>query len=209
MKKVDYSLYAITDRNLIQTDSLEEACRLAIEGGCSVLQLREKDSDGGDFYKRALEIKKLTEKQNIPLIINDRIDIALAVDADGVHLGQKDIPIDIARKLLGKEKIIGTSARTPEAAIKAEKMGADYLGVGAFFETSTKKDAKPVDLDLLRKIRKSVRIPIVVIGGINLERMDYFKDTGINGFAVVSALMAAEDIKKMAEKMKKKAEEII
>lgn len=159
MKKIDYSLYAITDRNLIQTDSLEEACKLAIEGGCSVIQLREKDSDGGDFYKSALKIKKLTEKQNIPLIINDRIDIALAVDADGVHLGQKDIPIDIARKLLGKEKIIGTSARTPEAAIKAEKMGADYLGVGAFFETSTKKECEACRFEDIKKNKRKCEDP--------------------------------------------------
>lgn len=137
--KIDYSIYLVTDRDLMSTETLEEAVEKAIIGGCTLIQLREKDCSSLDFYNTAVRVKEITDKHNIPLIINDRVDIALAVDAAGVHVGQSDIPAAIVRKVIGNDKILGVSTGSVNEALEAEKNGADYLGVGAMYSTGTKK----------------------------------------------------------------------
>ncbi|MDP4120424.1 MAG: thiamine phosphate synthase [Bacillota bacterium] len=191
---VDYSLYLCTDRNLMSTDTIEESVELAIKGGCTVVQLREKDCTSLEFYQLALRVKEITERYNVPLIINDRVDIALAVNADGVHVGQSDLPAFVVRKIIGNDKILGVSASSYEEALKAQKDNADYIGVGAMYSTLTKTDAKTVSIDELKKIRKAINIPIVVIGGINKDTISNFKGMGIDGIAVVSAVVAQKDI---------------
>lgn len=200
--KIDYSIYLVTDRDLMSTDTLEEAVEKAIKGGCTLVQLREKECTSLDFYNTALNIKRVTEKYNIPLIINDRVDIAMAVDAAGVHVGQSDIPSSVIRNIIGNDKIIGVSASSLEEALKAEKDGADYLGVGAMYATGTKKDANETSMDELKKIRSNVSIPIVVIGGINKERVKDFKDTNIDGLSIISAIIAQKDIEKATKELK-------
>lgn len=206
-ENLDYTLYLCTDRGLMSTGTLEEAVQQAIAGGVTMVQLREKDCSSKEFYETALRIKKITDAYEVPLLINDRVDIALAVDADGVHVGQSDLPVNVTRKILGTDKIIGVSARSVEQAVEAEKNGADYLGVGAMYATGTKKDAKVTSKEELLKIRQAVEIPIVVIGGINQKTLVNFKGIGINGLAVVSAVIAAEDIKKAAQEMVQKFKE--
>ncbi|AQS07344.1 thiamine phosphate synthase [Clostridium beijerinckii] len=200
--KIDYSIYLVTDRDLMSTETLEEAVEKAIIGGCTLIQLREKDCSSLDFYNTAVRVKEITDKYNIPLIINDRVDIALAVDAAGVHVGQSDIPAAIVRKVIGNDKILGVSTGSVNEAIEAEKNGADYLGVGAMYSTGTKKDADSTSMDELRKIRENVSIPIVVIGGINKDRVKDFKGIGIDGLAIVSAIIAKEDITTAAKELK-------
>ena len=200
--KPDYSLYLVTDRLLMSTKTLGEAVEQAIAGGCTLVQLREKEISSLDFYVLASEMKKITDRYGIPLIINDRIDIAMAVDAAGVHIGQKDIPADIARKVIGKEMLLGVSAGSAEEAVNAVKAGADYLGVGAMFPTETKPDAGFVSMEELGRIRREVDIPIVVIGGIGRENAKLFKPMGIDGLAVVSAVIAESDIKKSASTLR-------
>lgn len=200
--KIDYSIYLVTDRDLMSTETLELAVEQAIKGGCTLVQLREKNCSSLDFYNTAINVKRITDKYEVPLLINDRLDIALGVDSAGVHIGQSDIPCSVARKIIGDDKIIGVSARTLEDAIKAEKDGADYIGVGAMYTTGTKKDAKYTSIDELRKIRKNVSIPIVVIGGINKERVNDFKGTGINGLAIVSAIISQKNICKATNEIK-------
>ena len=209
MKKenLDYTLYLCTDRELMSTDTLEEAVEEAILGGVTMVQLREKNCSSKEFYETALRIKKITDTYGLPLLINDRVDIALAVDADGVHVGQSDLPVSVARKILGKDKIVGVSARNVTQALEAEQNGADYLGVGAMYATGTKKDAKVTSREELLKIREAVKIPIVVIGGINQKTLSNFKGIGINGLAVVSAVIAAKDIKAAAAEMVQKFKE--
>ena len=209
MKKenLDYTLYLCTDRELMSTDTLEEAVEEAILGGVTMVQLREKNCSSKEFYETALRIKKITDTYGLPLLINDRVDIALAVDADGVHVGQSDLPVSVARKILGKDKIIGVSARNVAQAQEAEQNGADYLGVGAMYATGTKKDAKVTSREELLKIREAVKIPIVVIGGINQKTLSNFKGIGINGLPVVSAVIAAKDIKAAAAEMVQKFKE--
>ncbi|HAU85852.1 MAG TPA: thiamine phosphate synthase [Lachnospiraceae bacterium] len=186
----------------MSTQTLEEAVEEAIKGGATLMQLREKNCSSKEFYETAVSVKKITEKYNIPLIINDRVDIALAVDAEGVHVGQSDLPAKVVRKILGKDKIIGVSARNSELAVKAYEDGADYLGVGAMYATSTKKDAKVITMEELVKIRNSVPIPIVVIGGVNENNISDFKGTGIDGVAVVSAIISKPDIEEAARNLK-------
>lgn len=198
---VDYTLYLCTDRELMSTETLEEAVEQAVRGGCTVVQLREKDCSSFDFFKTASNVKKITDRYQIPLIINDRADIALAVDADGVHIGQSDLPCETVRRIIGDDKIIGVSAGTVEEAIQAKKDGADYLGVGAMYATDTKKDADVTSMNELKRIREAVDLPIVVIGGINKNTAVNFKGTGIDGLAVVSAVIAAEDIQSAAEEL--------
>lgn len=192
--KIDYSIYLVTDRDLMSTKTLEEAVEEAIKGGCTLVQLREKECSSLDFYTTAINIKRITDKYKVPLLINDRLDIALAVDAAGVHIGQSDLPCSVVRKIVGDDKIIGVSAGTLENAIKAENDGADYIGVGAMYATGTKKDAKHTSMDELKKIRENIDIPIVVIGGINKERIKDFKNTDIDGLAIVSAIISQKDI---------------
>ena len=200
--KPDYSLYLVTDRMRMSTRTLGEAVEQAVIGGCTLVQLREKEIPASDFYMLALEIKKITDRYGIPLIINDRIDIAMAAGAAGVHIGQQDIPADIARKVIGRDMLLGVSVGSVAEAIDAVKAGADYLGVGAMFPTGTKPDAGFVSMEELGRIRKAVDIPIVVIGGINRENAMLFRPMGVDGLAVVSAVIAQPDIKKSAADLK-------
>jgi thiamine-phosphate pyrophosphorylase len=200
--EIDYSLYLVTDRSILKDTSLKQAIEDAVKGGVTSVQLREKDISTRDFYNIALEIKTVTDFYKIPLIINDRLDIALATDAAGLHVGQSDLPAEIARKCLGARKILGVSAVTLEQALIAEKTGADYIGAGAVFPTDTKKDAKYVSLKLLKEIKNKVNIPVVAIGGINEYNIELLKDTGINGIAVVSAILGEVDITKASKQLK-------
>ena len=199
--EIDYSLYLCTDRDLMSTNTIEESVEQAILGGCTIIQLREKNCSSLEFYETAVNVKKITNRYNIPLIINDRVDIALAVHADGVHVGQSDLPCSVVRKIIREDKIIGVSASTLDKAVKAEKSGADYLGVGAIYSTNTKTNADITTIEELKKIRKAVKIPIVVIGGINKNTLKNFKDCGINGLAVVSAIISQKDIKSAAQEL--------
>ena len=210
MKKsdVDYTLYLCTDRDLMWADTVEDAVRQALLGGVTMVQLREKNCSAKEFFETAQRVKKITDQAGVPLIINDRVDIALAVDADGVHVGQSDIPAAEARRLLGPDKIIGVSARTVEQARKAEADGADYLGVGAMFVTGTKQDAKVTSKEELKRIRAAVAIPIVAIGGIKADNVEELKGTGIDGVAVVSAVIAAENIASAAEELAGRVKEL-
>lgn len=203
-KEVDYTLYLVTDRDMLSNVNIAKAVEEAILGGVTLVQVREKDISTSEFYKVASEIKEITSKYNVPIIINDRIDIALAIDADGVHVGQSDMPASIARKLIGSDKILGVSTATIDEAIKAEKEGADYLGVGAVFSTTTKDDARNVSLELLKEIKETVNIPIVAIGGINSKNVDMLKESNIDGVAVISDILAKKDIKQAARNIKEK-----
>lgn len=200
--KIDYSIYLVTDRDLMSTKTLEEAVEQAIIGGCTLVQLREKDCSSFDFYNTAVKVKEITDKYNVPLIINDRLDIALAIDAAGVHVGQSDMPATVVRTIIGENKIIGVSTGCLEQALKAQKDGADYLGVGAMYATGTKKDANPTSMEELKKIRENVSIPIVVIGGINKDRVMDFEGLGIDGLAIVSAIIAQNDIVEATKELK-------
>ena len=190
---IDYSLYLCTDRRLMTSPTIEASAESALRGGTTVIQLREKDCSSREFYELGLRVKKITERYNAPLIINDRVDIALAVGAAGVHVGQGDLPCKVVREMIGPDMIVGVSAATLEEAVRAEEDGADYLGVGAMYATATKTDTRPVSMEELLKIRAAVKIPIVVIGGINKQTLGNFKGTGVNGLAVVSAIVAQPD----------------
>lgn len=200
MKNIDLSIYLVTD-NSENEEKFLKTIENAILGGVSVVQIREKTADTLDFYNLALKVKKITTKHNVPLIINDRVDVALAVDADGVHVGQSDMPCDVTRKLIGKDKILGVSATTIEEAKKAESDGADYIGTGAVFPTSTKADAESVTKKDLIDIVNSINIPVVAIGGITKENASELKDTGIKGLSIVSAIMGADNPKKASEEL--------
>ena len=206
MNKTDLKLYAITDRQWLHGASLSEHVKLAIEGGATMIQIRDKDilstdSDAGlkDEYSEALEIKRICHEHKVPLIINDNVQFAIDIDADGVHLGQDDMNPAEARKLLGTDKIIGVTAKTVEQAKKAQADGADYLGSGAVFGSTTKLNAKPMTKELLSEITAAVDIPVVAIGGINADNASTLKGTGIAGIAVVGAIFASEDIKAAAK----------
>jgi len=201
-------LYAVTDRSRLGEKTLEDAVEEAISGGATMVQLREKDLNQEEFENEAERLKKVTQKYNIPLIINDNIDVALNTDADGIHIGQNDIPVTEARKRLGKNKILGVSAQTVEQAIQAQKDGADYLGVGAVFTTISKADAAEVSLKTLKEICKAVSIPVVAIGGINEKNILELKGTGIDGVAVISAIFSSKDIYSSSKALRKLAEEI-
>ena len=198
----DYTLYLVTDRQLMSCDSLTEAVEQAILGGCTMIQLREKELSSLEFYNQAVAVKQVTDKYHIPLIINDRIDIAMAVQATGVHIGQHDLPAAAVRKVIGENMLLGVSASSIAEAIQAQQDGADYLGVGAMFPTGTKTDADSVSMEELQKIRAAVSLPIVVIGGINKGNAGRFKPMGIDGLAVVSAIIAQSDIKAAAAELK-------
>ena len=198
----DYTLYLVTDRQLMSCDSLTEAVEQAILGGCTMIQLREKELSSLEFYNQAVAVKQVTDKYHIPLIINDRIDIAMAVQATGVHIGQHDLPAAAVRKVIGENMLLGVSASSIAEAIQAQQDGADYLGVGAMFPTGTKTDADSVSMEELQKIRAAVSLPIVVIGGINKGNAGRFKPMGIDGLAVVSAIIAQSDIKAASAELK-------
>lgn len=200
--KWDYSLYLVTDRSYIGNRNLLECVTEAIGGGVSLVQLREKTASSREFYELAVSLKEIASGHNIPLIINDRLDIALAVDADGLHLGQEDLPIEVARKYFGPGKVIGISVSNVAEAIQAEKDGADYLGAGAMFATGTKSDAKIVTIEELRRIKEAVSIPVVAIGGIKKENAANIMSTGIDGVSVVSAILAEENMELAAQTLR-------
>lgn len=200
--KLDYFLYLVTDRVLMSTQTLAEAVEQAIFGGCTMVQLREKESSSLEFYEQALEVKQVTDRYEVPLIINDRVDIALAVQAAGVHIGQSDLPVPDVRRLIGMEMLLGVSVSSSEEAGQAMEDGADYLGVGAMFPTGTKTDANVVSMEELQRICRITNLPIVVIGGINLDNAGLFRPMGIDGLAVVSAIIGQPDIRKAAAQMK-------
>ncbi len=200
MKNLDLSLYLVTDKS----DDVEKFLNTieeAIKGGTTVVQIREKTAETLDFYNLALKVKEITTKYNVPLIINDRVDVALAIDADGVHVGQTDMPCDVTRRLIGEDKILGVSAATIDEAKKAQKDGADYIGTGAVFPTQTKDDAPKITKNDLKEIVDSIDIPVVAIGGISLENAHELKDTGIAGLSVVSAIMSSDNPKKSSEEL--------
>ncbi len=202
-------LYAVTDRAWTGQRSLKEQIKDAVSGGITCLQLREKDMNDADFLGEALEIKKLLKNTDIPFIINDNVDIAVKCRADGIHVGQTDMAAFDVRNKVGENMLVGVSVQTAEQAVLAEKEGADYLGVGAVFSTSTKLDADTVSLDELKKITDSVNIPVVAIGGICDENILKLKGTGIDGVAVVSAIFASEDIISSTKELKNLAKEMI
>lgn len=208
-KKEDMRLYAVTDRSWLGDKKLADQVKECLEGGVTFLQLREKNLDEEAFCEEALEIKKLCKEYSVPFIINDNVDVALRCDADGVHVGQSDMEAQDVRAKLGSDKIIGVSARTVEQAVKAEKMGADYLGVGAVFSTSTKLDAREVSWDTLKEICETVSIPVVAIGGITADNLSQLAGTGVDGVAVVSAIFAQKDIREAAQQLRKLSEDMV
>ena len=201
-RKIDYSLYLVTDRELMAAANIEECVEQAVSGGCTLVQLREKTASSREFYETAARVRKITADFGVPLIINDRADIALAVNADGVHIGQDDLPVNEARRVMGENAIIGVSANNLTEALTAADMGADYLGVGAMFPTGTKKDADSTTMDELRRIRAEIKLPIVAIGGINKNNVPLFAGTGIDGIAVVSAVVSQKDAGGAARELK-------
>lgn len=186
---IDYSLYLVSDRNNRSIPEFIQLLSEAIAGGITLLQLREKNLSSKEFYELAKEIHKITSKARIPLIINDRIDIALAIQAEGVHLGQSDMPVPIARKILGKSAIIGVTAKTIKQAQEAEEQGANYLGTGAMFPSTTKPEAKPISFDRLSDICRSVSIPVVAIGGITDRNLHELAGMNIAGVAVSGGIL--------------------
>ena len=200
--KVDYTLYLVTDRKLMAANNIEECVEQAILGGFTVVQLREKTVSSNDFFQTALRVRNITAQYGVPLIINDRADIALAVDADGLHIGQDDLPYEAARRIVGQNKIIGVTTHNLAEAVSAAEMGADYISVGAMFKTGTKTDTIPTGIDELKSICEAVKIPIVAIGGINKNNVPLLKGTGIDGIAVASAIVTEEDTAEAARELK-------
>ena len=202
MNNLDLSLYLVTN-NSKDEEKFLKIIEDSLKGGVKIVQLREKTAGTLDFYNLALRVKEITQKYNVPLIINDRIDIALAIDADGVHVGQSDIPAKIARSMIGEDKILGVSAATIKEAAKAQLDSTDYIGVGAVYPTNTKDDASAVSKKELKEIVESVNIPVVAIGGITQENVCELRDSGISGISVVSAIMNAKNPKLASENLLK------
>lgn len=200
--KNDLLLYAVTDRHWLEGRTLKEVVKESLDGGVTFVQLREKTLEDEIFLEEARELKELCKKYNVPFVINDNVDIAIAMDADGVHVGQSDMEAGDVRAKLGPDKIIGVSAENVEQAVLAEKRGADYLGVGAVFPTGSKDDAADVSYETLKAICEAVSIPVIAIGGINEGNVSKLAGSGIVGIAVISAIYAAKDIKKATEDLK-------
>lgn len=199
-------LYLVTARYDESESEFLNKIEAACANGVTVVQLREKNLSTRDYYELALKVKQITDKYDLPLIIDDRIDICLAVDARGAHIGDDELPVKVARKLLGKDKILGVSAKTVTRATEAAADGADYLGTGAIFPTQTKVVTKQTSIDTLKAITAAVNIPVVAIGGIIEERIDVFKGTGIVGVAIVSEIMKATNIAQKVQRLKKALE---
>ena len=208
LKREDMLLYAVTDRTWLNGRRLYDQVKETLEGGATIIQIREKDLDDESFIKEALEIKSLCSQYNVPLIINDNINVALKVDADGVHIGQDDMNAKNVRALLGPDKIIGVSAHNVEEALAAVNAGADYLGSGAAFSTDSKSNVNIIDRIELKNICKAVDIPVTAIGGINEKNILELSGLGISGVAVISAIFAADDIKEQTIKLKQLARRI-
>lgn len=194
----NYTLYLVTKES-VPMDELLYIVEEAVKGGVTIVQLREKNSSGKIFYEKALKLKELLHHYQVPLIINDRVDIALAIGADGVHVGQDDLPLHVVRKIVPKSMLVGVSVSTVEEAQIAEQNGANYIGVGSIFSTQTKSDAKLLPRGMLEKIVKSVSIPAVAIGGINLSNVQSIIHTGISGIAIVSSIMESKNPKQTAQ----------
>jgi len=199
LKAFDSTLYFITDSTGFSEYDFLHTVEQALEGGVTLLQLREKNKTTREYIELAKKVHLLTRKYNVPLIIDDRVDVAIAVGSEGVHLGQEDMPIDVARKILGENFIIGATAKTVKQAVEALKGGADYLGVGAIYPTTTKVKTVLTSTDTLQEICRAVPIPVNAIGGLNKENSHILKGTGISGICVVSAIMKSENPKKEAE----------
>lgn len=197
-------LYLVTDSDILKGRDFYKCIEEAMKSGVTMVQLREKDVDGKEFLQKAVKLRELTRKYNVTFIINDRVDIAQLVDADGVHVGQSDIDAVSVRKLMGENKIVGVSARSVEEAKIAKEMGADYLGIGAMFSTSTKKDAKDVSFDTLSHIIEEVDLPFVLIGGITLDNVCELKKFNPDGYALVSGILGADDISSRVKMWNKK-----
>jgi len=200
-----WRLHVLTDRKTSGGRSHLQVAEAAIAGGADVLQLRDKEAPSGRLYQEAMQLRKITRDAKVPFIVNDRLDIALAVDADGVHVGQSDLPASVARRILGPGKILGVSVDTVEQAILAEKDGADYLGVGPVFEArGTKPDTgEPMGIDCIARIRRHCRLPIVAIGGINAENAGKVREAGADAVAVISAIVSADDISQATRRLKR------
>ena len=201
-------LYAVTDRHWLNGQTLEQQVELAIKGGATFVQLREKNADEAEFLELALKVQKVCRAYRVPFVINDNVELAKKIDADGVHVGQEDMNALDVRKLIGSKKILGVSASTVEEALLAEKQGADYLGVGAVFATSSKDDAESVSHKTLKEICDAVKIPVVAIGGISINNVDELKGSGIAGISVISAIFGAADIEEASKKLHTKAAEL-
>lgn len=209
MNKDALSLYGITDRYWLNGRPLMHDVQLALEGGVTMIQLREKNLDEESFYSEAIEIKELCKKFHVPFIINDNVELAKKVDADGIHVGQNDMAAQDVRAIIGPDKILGVSTQTVEEAILAQKMGADYLGVGAVFPTGSKDDCWVLSHDLCREICSAVTIPVVAIGGINLGNISKLSGLGFSGISLISAIFGQDDIKSAAMKLKEEVSKII
>ena len=209
LSKDDLLLYAITDRRNLDKKVFFEKIEEALQGGVTILQLREKELDEDSFINEAIEVKKICRNHGVPLIINDNVNVALKSGADGVHVGIEDMPIDEIRRTVPDSFIIGATCKTVEQAQSAERLGADYMGVGAVFPSPTKKNAVRITREQLKEICTSVSIPAVAIGGICLENVDELKGGGMSGIAVVSAVFSADDIQKAASLLKEKAKSLI
>ena len=205
----DLMLYAVTDRSWLGGETLRSQVERALKGGATFIQLREKELDEGDFLEEAKEIQKLCREYHVPFVINDNVEIAAAIGADGVHVGQSDMEAGDVRRRLGPDKIIGVSAQTAEQALRAQEHGADYLGVGAVFPTGSKADATEVSREMLEEICRAVDIPVIAIGGIGRENVMELKGSGICGIAVISAIFAQKDIEAAAAELKKRVEEML
>lgn len=209
LDKKSLLLYAVTDRMWVGKQTLIEQVEETLKAGTTFLQLREKDLSEEKFLEEAKVIKKIANTYSVPFVINDNVEIALKSQADGVHVGQGDMLVTKARKILGPDKIIGVSVQTVEQAQIAQRQGADYLGVGAMFHTSTKNDAKELTIQTLREICEAVTIPVIAIGGISVNNICELKGTGIDGVAVISAIFASENITENTQKLLKEVKEIV
>ena len=202
-------LYAVTDRHWLGDRTLYDVVRESLDGGVTFLQLREKDLDDETFFREAVRLRDMAREYGVPFVINDNVDIAVRMDADGVHVGQSDMEAGDVRALIGPDKILGVSAQTVEQAVLAEKRGADYLGVGAVFPTGSKDDADDVSFETLKAICEAVSIPVVAIGGITAENIPQLAGSGICGIAVISAIYGQKDIYKATASLKKITREMV
>lgn len=209
IKREKLKLYAITDSSWLNGDTLAHQVELAIAGGATIVQLREKNKSKEELKDLALEIKSVCNRYKVPFIVNDDVELAKEIDADGVHVGQDDASVKSARQILGADKIVGATAKTIEQAQIAQEQGADYLGSGAVFGSTTKKDALPMTMELLNEICNSVQIPVVAIGGIDATNISQLKGTDIAGAAVVSGIFAQQNIEKAAEQLSRLLDEIV
>ena len=200
--QIDFSLYLVTEESLA-IEELTKTIAESVSGGVSIVQLREKNNSSLSFYNKATVLKQLLNELSIPLIINDRVDIALAVAADGIHIGQDDLPLPVVKKMVPEDMIVGVSVSTLEEALEAERNGADYIGVGSVFPTKTKQDATLMAIGDLEEICRSVSIPAVAIGGITADNISDLSASGLSGTAVVSAIMNAESPKTASESLLK------